>query len=139
MDGLLSSPPFVSRPWRLDRLAWGLACALLACALPASSLTPAHAGAALGRRPAAAAGVNRAQGPGDAELSVMGQMGGDMAAIDTAGDLAYVGIGPRLVVVDVSDPALPRVRGQTPVLPGLVKGIDVEGTLVYAATLAGCG
>jgi hypothetical protein len=49
------------------------------------------------------------------------------------GTTAYVGFGPRLLVIDVSDPAGPRFLGQSDILPDLVRGVDVVDGLAYLA------
>ncbi|MGQ9516797.1 MAG: hypothetical protein ACUVWB_09630 [Anaerolineae bacterium] len=52
-----------------------------------------------------------------------------------SGTLAYAGTGPRLAVLGVSNPAQPALRGQTGVLPGVVRGVAVAGD--YADIAAG--
>ncbi len=42
-------------------------------------------------------------------------------------------MGPRLVVLDISNPAKPRVVGQTGVLPGVVRDVAVSGGYAYVA------
>ena len=49
------------------------------------------------------------------------------------GNYAYMGIGPRLVILDISDPALPILIGQTAVLTGIVNGVVVAGKYAYLA------
>lgn len=58
-------------------------------------------------------------------------------AIAARGDYAYVGVGPRVVVLDVANPAQPREIGRTPPLTGLVRSLAVDGGLVSAATVGG--
>ena len=43
----------------------------------------------------------------------IGQIGGQALAVAVLGDYAYVGVGPRLLIVDIHDPAAPRVVGQS--------------------------
>ena len=62
-----------------------------------------------------------------------GQLGGTMRAMAVQGSRAYVGAGPRLVVLDISDPAHPTVSGQSAVLPEIVEHVTVSGTLAYVA------
>ncbi len=77
-------------------------------------------------------GVSRAK-PGasslfdSAALDLVGQIGGITSAVATQGNYAYVGIGPRLVLFDISNPAHPRPVGQTPVFPRLVYKVAVAG------------
>src|SRR3990172_7657678 len=60
-------------------------------------------------------------------LELLGQVGGLVLAVAVDGDRAFVGIGPRLVVVDVTTPAAPVVVGQGNVLPDMVRGVAVSG------------
>ena len=62
------------------------------------------------------------------------QLGGMTDAVAVWGTLVCIGAGPRLLVLDVADPAAPALVGQTDPLPGLVKGVTVTGGLAYAAT-----
>ncbi len=43
-----------------------------------------------------------------------------------------LGVGPRIVLLDVSQPGQPQVLGQTPVLPGVVDTITLAAGRVYA-------
>ena len=49
------------------------------------------------------------------------------------GHYAYVGVGPRLVILDVSDPSHPILVGQTAAFPGVVEGVAVVGNTAYVA------
>ncbi len=49
------------------------------------------------------------------------------------GDYAYIGIGPRLAILNITDPILPTLAGQTAVLPGIVKDVVVVGNYAYVA------
>ena len=64
-------------------------------------------------------------------VELVGQLGGACDAVAVQGNTAYVGVGPRLVVLDVSNPASPVVLGQSAVLPGTVMYVAVAGTLAY--------
>ncbi len=64
-------------------------------------------------------------------LDLVGQLGGITWAIAAQGNYAYVGIGPRLVVFDISDPVNPRPVGQGPILPHLVYKVAVAGDYAY--------
>ena len=68
---------------------------------------------------------------GTVGLEIVGQVGGPVLAVDVAGDYAFVGVGPRLHVVDVSNPQQPSHVAQTAVLPDVVEGVDVVGTHAY--------
>src|SRR4051812_47617256 len=60
-------------------------------------------------------------------LTLLGQVGGTSNAFALQGNYAYVGVGPRLVVVNVTNPALPVVVGKTAILPGVVQCITIVG------------
>ena len=66
-------------------------------------------------------------------VQVVGQLGGTVRAIAVQGSLAYIGVGPRLVVMDVSDLAHPAVSGQSAVLPDIIEHVTVSGALAYVA------
>jgi T5SS/PEP-CTERM-associated repeat protein len=61
----------------------------------------------------------------DIPIELTAQWGGPARAAAVAGDLAYIGIGHRLVVLDCSDPGHPALLGQTDTLPGPISGIAV--------------
>ncbi len=46
-------------------------------------------------------------------VEFIGQIGGVTYAVAVQGTYAYIGVGPRLVILDVSDPARPRMVGRT--------------------------
>lgn len=71
--------------------------------------------------------------PNQVTLEIVGQIGGQSLVIAVEGDTAYLGVGPRLHVLDVSDPSAPRKVGQSEVLPGLVQGVAVANSLAYVA------
>ena len=66
-------------------------------------------------------------------LELVGQIGGSAKAVAVAGSRAYVGLGPRLVALDISDADAPVVLGQSAVLPDVVESVVVSGTLAYLA------
>ncbi len=65
--------------------------------------------------------------------TVVGHVGGAALSVAINGNLAYVGCGPRLHVVDVTDAANPVLLGRSPVAPGLAMGIAVQGGYAYVA------
>lgn len=75
----------------------------------------------------------------DAELQkaegweLTGQVGGPTQGIAVQGNFAYIGVGPRLVVVDISDPANPIQVGASAVLDDFVLGVAISGTVAFAA------
>jgi hypothetical protein len=48
-------------------------------------------------------------------------MGGTFGALAIDGNTVYLGIGPRLAKVDISDPIAPRLLWQSETLPGRVQ------------------
>ncbi|MFZ1598054.1 MAG: hypothetical protein WAW26_19580, partial [Anaerolineae bacterium] len=66
-------------------------------------------------------------------VELVGQIGGAVNAVAVEGRYAYVGVGPRLVILDVNDPAHPVMIGKSPVLPDVVQGVSVVGSLAYVA------
>jgi hypothetical protein len=66
-------------------------------------------------------------------VDLVAQIGGATYAVAAQGNYAYIGVGPRLVILDVSDPARPVVVGQTGALPGVVLGLAVAGSYAYVA------
>ncbi len=70
-------------------------------------------------------------------LELLGQHGGSSGAITVDGGIAYIGQGPRVVVVDISAADAPRVIGETKVLPGLVEGINLVDKTIFVVTKYG--
>ena len=64
---------------------------------------------------------------------MVGQIGGPTQAVAVQGNYAYVGVGLRLVVLDVSNPVTPTEVGSTTPFPYFVEDIVVSGTLAYVA------
>lgn len=52
-------------------------------------------------------------------VELIGQIGGTTNAVAIQGSYAYVGVGPRLVILNIANPARPIVVGQTVPLPGI--------------------
>jgi len=65
-------------------------------------------------------------------IDFVSHIGGVTLAVDIVGNTAYVGVGPRLVVLDISDPTQPVFLGQTDPLRDIVMGIKIVGTYAYA-------
>lgn len=70
-----------------------------------------------------------AQTPGHTAL--VGQIGGAMWAAAVQGGYLYAVGGPRLTVFDVTDPANPRLLGQSAMLHDLFGVLAVSGTYAY--------
>jgi hypothetical protein len=67
------------------------------------------------------------------KLLFQGQIGGSSYAVDVEGNFAYLGVGPRIYVLDTSDPSAPKFMGQSGVMPGVVRSVLVSGQYVYVA------
>ena len=93
---------------------------------PAAPLAPANAAAPATERvyPTAADAQN---------VELVGQIGGAIYTVAVQENYAYIGVGPRLVVLDVSDPANPTVAGQTAMLPDVVQDIHIASPYAYVA------
>lgn len=67
-------------------------------------------------------------------IELVGQTGGFVTIMALDGDRAYVATGPGLTVLDVSDPAAPRLVGASDVLPihGAFAHLAATGGLVFA-------
>ncbi len=61
-------------------------------------------------------------------VELVTQLGGPVLAVAATGSYAYIGMGPRLAILDVSNPTL---VGQTDVLPGIVQSVAVAGEYAY--------
>ena len=75
-------------------------------------------------------------------LRLMTQLGGTATKLALRGGMAYLGEGPRVVAVDVSDPQAPARRGASAPLPGVVRGMAWSGNLlavIYRDALANIG
>ena len=66
-----------------------------------------------------------------ANVELVGQIGGTVNAVALQGQYAYIGEGPRLTILDVSDPASPALAGTTELLPDIVTGVAVAGQVAY--------
>jgi len=64
-------------------------------------------------------------------VALMAQIGGTVTAVVVQGTYAYVGEGPRLVILDIADPASPTVVGKTHPLSILVDHVAVGGDYAY--------
>lgn len=65
-------------------------------------------------------------------LTVVGQVGGVTDAVAVAPPYAFIGVGPRVVVLDVRDPARPEAIAESPVLPGIVVDVGMQDRYVIA-------
>jgi len=67
------------------------------------------------------------------DWDVIGQIGGPTQGLAVQGNYAYMGVGPRLVAVDISDQANPHQVGASAVLDDFVLGVAISGTYAYVA------
>ncbi len=76
-------------------------------------------------------------GPSAPSLELVGQIGGIGSGLAVQEPYAYVGVGPRLIVVDVSNPALPRPVGQSRPLSANVRRVVADGLYAFVAAAEG--
>ncbi len=62
------------------------------------------------------------------------QVGGVTRVIAVAGAIAWIGLGPRIAALDVSDEANPRIVGRGPSLDAVVVDLALDRGLLVAAT-----
>ena len=113
-------------PLRMQR--GGFVLAVASCAVPGRRRAPAVVACAVALLLAIAAieGVEPASGAATVvPHDLVGQEGGAIEAIRPVGDLLWLGMGPRLLAVDASAPAAPRVVGRSPVLAGSVRDLAI--------------
>jgi hypothetical protein len=72
-------------------------------------------------------------GQSPADLILHNQIGGVSGAVAAQDGYAYLGVGPRLAILDVSDPAEPFLVGQSQPLHGPVDAFVVAGNYAYVA------
>ena len=78
--------------------------------------------------------------PAAQPLTLLAQRGGSAKGLALSGTTAYIGIGPRLEALEVSDPAAPRLLAQSGAMPGAVSGVllfSAAPNLSSAAVSAG--
>jgi hypothetical protein len=66
-------------------------------------------------------------------VKLMGQLGGSVWGVAVDGANAYIGVGPRLMIVNIMDPAAPIVTAETEPFPGVVNSITKAGSYAYVA------
>lgn len=64
---------------------------------------------------------------------MIGQIGGPTQAVAVQGNYAYLGVGLRVIVLDVTDPTSPREVGSSTGFSDFVRDIAVSGTVAYVA------
>ena len=73
-----------------------------------------------------ATGLSQVAVRADIPVKFVGQWGGPCNATAVSGNLLYMGIGPSLLIMDVSQPSNPIRLGQV-ILPGMAAGVAVSG------------
>lgn len=68
----------------------------------------------------------------DVNVELVGQWGGDCDAVAISDNLAYIGLGPSLVILDISEPSNPVKLGKI-ILPDMVSDIAVVGEYAYVS------
>lgn len=66
--------------------------------------------------------------------ALIAQIGGGNFAVDVHGNYAYIGMGPRIGIVDIGGVSPISLIAESSVLPGLVSQIKVVNQTVYAIT-----
>ena len=70
---------------------------------------------------------------GTLSVRPVGQWGGWSKAVAISGNRAYLSCGPRLIVLDVSQPAQPVFLGQSEPLGDVIEAVVVSGHHAYVA------
>ena len=66
-------------------------------------------------------------------VELVGQLGGSVWGVAVDGTYAYIGVGPRLMIVNIIDPTSPIVTAKTEPFPGVVNSITIAGSYAYVA------
>ena len=66
-------------------------------------------------------------------VELVGQIGGTTYTVAVQGNYAYIGVGSRLVILNISITTQPTVVGQTGILPGIVENVFIKGNYAYVA------
>ena len=67
-------------------------------------------------------------------LQLAGQFGGQPGPIVIQETLVYMGVGPKVFILDVSDPSRPTLMGQSAALPGFPSSIHIAGDYAFVTT-----
>ena len=66
-------------------------------------------------------------------LQVIGQIGGQTQAVSISGNNAFVGVGYRMLTLNINDPSSPKEIGSSELLKGQVLDISIQGNFAYVA------
>jgi hypothetical protein len=72
----------------------------------------------------------------EVDMEIIGQLGGAAHAVALKGQYAYAGIGPRLVLLSISNPARPEQIAVSPLLTDIVQGVAVSEVTPYVYVAA---
>lgn len=75
---------------------------------------------------------NLTAGPLPAELEVIGQIGGGVYTVEVADGRAVIGLGRRLALLDLADPANPTWIGQSGLFDETIQDVAFAGQFAYA-------
>lgn len=64
-------------------------------------------------------------------ISLANQIGGGTYSVTIQGNYAYMGIGPRLAILDITNPTNPSPIGQTEVISNYITDIEISGNYAY--------
>ena len=67
-------------------------------------------------------------------FNLVNQIGGISKALVVEGAYAYLGVGPRLMVIDLADISGPQISGQSEILSGVVQRIVVRESYTFVLT-----
>ena len=70
-------------------------------------------------------------------IRLVGQIGGPIQSLAVQGTYAYVGVGMRLVILDISNPAVPQEVGVSEVLNEPIRDVTVVGSTAYVVDSEG--
>jgi hypothetical protein len=80
-----------------------------------------------------AANEGPAAPPWKPRIEVLSNVGSNVTSVAVSGNYAYIGVGIRLVILDITTPTSPQYVGQTGNLSGSVLDIVIDGTYAYLA------
>ncbi len=64
-------------------------------------------------------------------LEIVEQVGGDLRRLAVQGNYAYLGVGARMFIYDISNPTQPVEVGRTDILNAVSDALDVDGSHAY--------
>ncbi len=100
--------------------------------LAISLLSAISLGTSYAQLPTVATGARNAAATAQG-LELVQQIGGSVNAIAANAGTLYLGVGPRVRIVDVSVPSRLTIKGETPPLAGVVTDLTIVGTIAYVA------